>query len=306
MNYFRYCSRAESPYTRQRYGIFVAVWHLIRDKKVTPEEESAYWVARKWFDENLPNPPFYKGGNPAKAITWFKESAMDSAVVKELSLYRNIAEKYGVTIDVISTETPGEIVYEDDYQIATTGDSIQKSDRVRRARVEDAGAIAQVHIQSWKETYPGIIPQDIIDAMALDAKTKDWSVNLLEGPPHYRFTFVAEDSSQKVVGFASGGALRKSLFSGEDSLREQVERFEGELQSIYLLKNFQGQGLGRQLFSAVAKELKKLGHKNMLVRVLKDNATRGFYERMGGVPVAANKIKIGIWLEETVYGWERI
>lgn len=85
---------------------------------------------------------------------------------------------------------------------------------VRRASVDDAAAIAKVHIQSWKETYPGIIPQDIIDAMSLDGKTNDWSVNLLEGPPHHRFTFVAENSENKVIGFASGGALRRNLFLG--------------------------------------------------------------------------------------------
>jgi hypothetical protein len=40
---FRFCSKSVSPYTGEPYGIFVAVWHLIRDKRVTAQEEADYW-----------------------------------------------------------------------------------------------------------------------------------------------------------------------------------------------------------------------------------------------------------------------
>ncbi|CAM3069653.1 hypothetical protein [Rariglobus hedericola] len=117
MNYYRYCSAAISPYTRERYGIFISVWHLIRDKKVTAEEEAAYWKARAWFETHLIIPPFYKEGNPDRALTWFKATAMDCHIVQELKFYRDLAQKYGVQIDLVSTDAPGEIIYEDDYQI---------------------------------------------------------------------------------------------------------------------------------------------------------------------------------------------
>lgn len=118
MKYYRYCSDRISPHTGQRYGIFISVWHLVRDGKITVDEEFAYWEARKWFEEHLPIPPYYREGNPDKAITWFKESAMEGSVVRKLDLYRNLAEKYGTTIELISSESPGPIVYEDDFQIA--------------------------------------------------------------------------------------------------------------------------------------------------------------------------------------------
>ena len=119
MVYFRFCADYESPYTNQPYGIFIAVWHLIRDKKVSAEDESAYWNARKWFESNLPIPPYYENGNPDKAITWFKEAAMESLIVKELALYKTIASKYGTHIRLISSDSPGQVIYEDEYQIAT-------------------------------------------------------------------------------------------------------------------------------------------------------------------------------------------
>jgi hypothetical protein len=122
MKYFRFCANYVSPYTRQRYGIFIAVWHLVRDKKVSPEDESAYWRAREWFEAHLPIPPYHQEGNPEKAITWFKESAMNSEIVQKLSIYRDIAARYGTDIELVSTESPGRVIYEDEYQIATVPD----------------------------------------------------------------------------------------------------------------------------------------------------------------------------------------
>jgi hypothetical protein len=119
MKYFRYCAPYVSPHTNQRYGIFIAVWHLVRDKKVTAEDEAAYWKAREWFEANLPIPPFHATGNQERAITWFKETAMESRVVQELRIYRDIAARYGTKIELVSSESPGLIIYEDDYQIAT-------------------------------------------------------------------------------------------------------------------------------------------------------------------------------------------
>ena len=118
MKYFRFCADYQSPYTNQPYGIFIAVWHLIRDKKVTENDASRYWETRTWFESNLPIPPYYKDGNPEKAVTWFKESAMGGIIVKKLDIYQEIAGKYGTSIQLISSESPGTIIYEDDHQVA--------------------------------------------------------------------------------------------------------------------------------------------------------------------------------------------
>ncbi|WP_367872682.1 hypothetical protein [Luteolibacter sp. Populi] len=118
MKFHRFCSPATSPYTEERYGIFVAVWHLIRDKRVTPQEEADYWSHREWYEAHLPLPPYYSDGNPRRAITWFKDSTMGQPLLDRLLFYRELAGKYGLEIQLESTEAPGEIVYEDPFQIA--------------------------------------------------------------------------------------------------------------------------------------------------------------------------------------------
>lgn len=118
MTFHRFSSTAVSPYTKERYGIFVAVWHLIRDKRVTAQEEANYWNHRRWYEGNLTLPPYYSEGNPKRAITWFKESALGHPLLDRLSFYRDLAAKYGIEIGKESTDSPGTIIYEDRFQVA--------------------------------------------------------------------------------------------------------------------------------------------------------------------------------------------
>jgi hypothetical protein len=119
MKYSRFCTDCQSPYTTQPYGIFIAVWHLVRDRKVTEDDAAIYWQTRTWFENNLPIPPYYEHGNPQRAVTWSKELALETHIVKKPGIRQDIATKYGPFIQLISSELPGEIIYEDDYQVAT-------------------------------------------------------------------------------------------------------------------------------------------------------------------------------------------
>ncbi|HDP34784.1 MAG TPA: hypothetical protein ENN29_06710 [Candidatus Hydrogenedentes bacterium] len=116
--YIRFQSLEESPYTGEKYGIFVAVWHLIRDKKVTHEEEAEYWKHRAWFENNLPIPPFYEAGNQEKAITWFKTDALTVEMKKHLLFYFELAKKYDMTIVENTTDSLANVIYEDIFQVA--------------------------------------------------------------------------------------------------------------------------------------------------------------------------------------------
>ena len=118
MRYFRLSSQSISPYTGERYGLFVAVWHLIRDHRVTLEEESTYWEHRTWYEANLPIPPFYSDGNPLRAITWFKDHMRKDPMLNRLNFYRDLAIRYNLFIGLEFTDLPGNVIYEDNFQIA--------------------------------------------------------------------------------------------------------------------------------------------------------------------------------------------
>ncbi|MFF1251501.1 hypothetical protein ACFVYC_03275 [Pseudarthrobacter sp. NPDC058329] len=50
-------------------GVFVAVDHLRRVGRLSEEEITRYAHTDAWFQENLPNPPFYADGNSIGAVT---------------------------------------------------------------------------------------------------------------------------------------------------------------------------------------------------------------------------------------------
>lgn len=164
--------------------------------------------------------------------------------------------------------------------------------RIRAARLSDAGGIAKVHVDSWRTTYKNIIPEEFLENLSYQSREELWINIIPKG-----IVFVAENDEGQIVGFSSGGKER----SGE------YKEFQGELTSIYILKEFQGQGIGKALVQSVTKELGKSGMNTMLVFVLADNNSTLFYEAMGGKVIDKIEVEIaGKKLNELVYGWDTI
>jgi ribosomal protein S18 acetylase RimI-like enzyme len=164
---------------------------------------------------------------------------------------------------------------------------------VRPADIGDAAAIARVHVDSWRSTYRGLLPDEFLDSLDAGRYTERWLRSLGDDATR---VYVAEDDHE-VVAFASGGPER----AGEGG-------YAGELYAIYVLEEAQRQGHGKSLVRAVTGGLRELGLRDMIVWVLRDNApARAFYERLGGVYVRTQPITIGsAVLEEVSYGWRSL
>lgn len=124
INYIRFHGNYSSPYTGQPYGIFVVIYHLLRDGKLTEEDARLYNETKDWFEKNLPNPPFYDDQNSIRAVTWFKNSEKSTEMIERLAPFFYLAQKYDVEIIKSETEeVPGILVYEDDYQIGVSSEN---------------------------------------------------------------------------------------------------------------------------------------------------------------------------------------
>lgn len=157
----------------------------------------------------------------------------------------------------------------------------------------DAAAIASVHVDSWRETYPGMLPDRYLAAMDV-ADYEDRWLRTLQDPYHRSAVFVVEELG-RVVGFASCGRER-----------DGDARYAGELYAIYLLSGARGRGLGRALVEAASGALAMRGMTSMVVWVLRDNnRARGFYERLGGVYLRERPLDLetGIDVPEVSYVW---
>ena len=119
MRYYRVHTADQAWLTKQPRGIFTTVGKLVDAGVLSEAETEEYWNNRRYFEDVLPVPPFYDQGNPDGAITWFKDTPEGNRIWEEMTFYRNMAVKYGVQLYLSEcTDIPGEIIYEDDFQIA--------------------------------------------------------------------------------------------------------------------------------------------------------------------------------------------
>jgi ribosomal protein S18 acetylase RimI-like enzyme len=166
---------------------------------------------------------------------------------------------------------------------------------IRKATLEDASAIATVHVAAWKETYRGIVSDYVLNNLSIKRRTEQWVNSLSDETHQFHRAFVAEIEGQ-VVGFASYG-----------SPQIKDSDFDGELFAIYILKTAHRRGIGRALAREVVNAMREAGWNSMMVWVLKDNPARGFYERLGGEYLYDKPIEIGDEsLVECAYGWREL
>lgn len=164
---------------------------------------------------------------------------------------------------------------------------------IRKATLEDSAAIATVHVVSWRETYRGIVSDKVLNNLSIQRRTEQWVNTLSDESNRYRRAFVAEMDG-RIVGFSNFGSPQDSSLG-----------YDGELFAIYVLRAAQKQGIGKKLVYEAVKGMRELGWKSMMVWVLKDNPSRGFYERLAGTYVVEKPIEIGVEsLIEVAYGWQ--
>jgi ribosomal protein S18 acetylase RimI-like enzyme len=167
---------------------------------------------------------------------------------------------------------------------------------IREATCADVPAIARVHVDTWRTTYPGIMPDEFLANLSYERSEQRWAASLcVEDSP--TFVYVAEQDG-KVVGFSSAGPVAHG----------NVQGFDGELYTIYLLKDQQQSGLGRQLVRAVAQRFAEEGKTSMMLWMAAENTpARRFYEKLGGIPVQTQVTEFsGVPINEIAYGWQDI
>jgi ribosomal protein S18 acetylase RimI-like enzyme len=164
---------------------------------------------------------------------------------------------------------------------------------IREARPEDAPRMARVRIDTWRDAYRGIVPDDYLDSMSYEA-TENFLRQVLWENNRGSFAFVAEDAAGEVVGIAIAGAV----------LGAKEEVYRGEIYILYVLPSHQRQGHGRGLVRACALGLVQRGLTPIMLWTFAENVARGFYEALGGVVVHSKEEDMGgKRVIEVAYGW---
>ncbi len=120
--YVRIQGRNLAANTMTGKGVFSLCMELIRSKKMEQEDADLYMEIDSWFAENLPWPEQCK--RQERVVCYFKtENATEMLKWIRPALW--LLSRYDVPYYLVYTNTPGEIVYEDKYQIVAKVDDIE-------------------------------------------------------------------------------------------------------------------------------------------------------------------------------------
>jgi len=151
--------------------------------------------------------------------------------------------------------------------------------RVRPADVDDALAIAEVHVSSWRAAYAGLLPERFLDALSVRERQAGWQLRL-SAPPRGGHVLVVEEVPGDVRGFASVGPSRD---------RDARAR-TGELQALYVHSDHWSRGLGSLLHDHALNVLRADGFETATLWVLRSNhPARRFYAKAGWTPDGTSK-----------------
>ena len=165
--------------------------------------------------------------------------------------------------------------------------------KIREATIHDAKGIAKVHVDSWRTTYKGIIPDDFLNNLSYEQRTELWIHNIERKD---NFLLVAENTKGEIIGFADFWKRDTNTIPNSS-----------DLTSIYLLEEYQGKGMGRKSLERLFLKIKQLGYQSIFVEVLAENKTRYFYEYYGAKLYKTVQVKIGgKILDEIVYIWDDV
>jgi ribosomal protein S18 acetylase RimI-like enzyme len=145
---------------------------------------------------------------------------------------------------------------------------------IRPARLEDADAIARIHIDAWRWAYRGLMPDQVLDELDLAKRADRWREILSKDETT---TYV---HAEPVVGFASVGA------SKEDPPGV------AHLYALYQSPAVVGTGVARALLAECMR-----GVSEMTLYVLQGNERAiGFYAKHGFVADGQKDDPLGVHL----------
>jgi len=162
---------------------------------------------------------------------------------------------------------------------------------IRKAENSDLNGIIRVHVETWKSAYKGVVPDKFIQRFEIMTQDKRWQKQLKNMIEENIF-FIAAKNEKEIVGFAIGGLERN-----------KNPKYKGELMGIYILKEYQRQGIGKALTKKIVEKLIEMKINTMLLWVLENNPYRAFYETLEG-RIVDKKEDENLKLPVVAYGYD--
>lgn len=142
---------------------------------------------------------------------------------------------------------------------------------IRLATENDCNQLSILKHNVWETTYRGIYPDEKIDNYDYE-ENKNKFIKLVNNPD---IKFFVVESDKKIVGYMDFGVPLRPF-----------KDYKQEIGLLYLQKEYQGKGIGRELFNIAYNNIKKDGFDEFFISCNKYNIpSQKFYEKMGGVRI---------------------
>lgn len=128
--YMRIQGQELAENTMYAKGVFSMCWQLIQNDVMEEEDEMLFREIDGWFADHLPYPePCRK---QEKVVCFFKTDNSEE-MMKMIRPALWLLDKYHHPYYLVYTNTPGEIVYEDQYQVAVRVPGVLQIDRLQKS-----------------------------------------------------------------------------------------------------------------------------------------------------------------------------
>jgi GNAT superfamily N-acetyltransferase len=165
---------------------------------------------------------------------------------------------------------------------------------IRKARPSDAESVARIYVESWRDTYPLILPNKLLANMSPEGQSARWRNAIAMAAREA--VYVAEDDRGTIVGMTSLGRARDSGLG-----------YDAEIYTLYVDPLLTGRGIGRALLAGAFAALADRGHTRCVIWAHAKNPARFFYEAMGGKLIAERMTSMaGAPVPEVAFGWTKL
>ncbi|MCW5772031.1 MAG: GNAT family N-acetyltransferase [Rhodospirillaceae bacterium] len=140
---------------------------------------------------------------------------------------------------------------------------------IRKARPDDAPALAEVFAAAWNHAYRGVLPDAAFTA-PLDETDPAWWWNHIAFPGRDVVMLAATDEDDDPVALAVAGPDR---FADPNW---------AEIYLLYVMPGYQRSGIGRRLLQAAFRRMHDAGFSAGIVWSIAGHASNAFYAGVGG------------------------
>lgn len=178
-----------------------------------------------------------------------------SAGFKEVNRYKNLRNVNGKNFDALTFKL----------------DLTSTPTIIRKAKIEDCETISKLKLEIWETTYRGIYPDSKFDNYDFEKNTAKFK-EIIEKENTHLYVVTHNDI---IVGYVNFGIPWRPF-----------KDYTHDVTLLYLRKDFQKCGLGKQLFNLAYDYFRSIDVHRFFISCSKDNMNgRAFYEKMGGVIV---------------------